>query len=200
MPDLVTTNEYGRRKWNTEEYAKRARTRHHEAPKEKQAITNRNLEIDFHKDLNKVQLVLEPSALVHRGKSSGFYCETCNLTFKDNLTFLNHLNSSRHLENSEYETKGLNRNITVEDVRKKIELVYQKMLAEKEKENDLEVYNLKKRIELREQFDKDEAEKKRRKKDKKKQRRVKRLEQGNEDSSQVLQQMGFGGFGSTKNQ
>jgi len=30
-----------------------------------------------------------------KGKSAGFYCEACDLTFKDNLSFLDHMNSSQ---------------------------------------------------------------------------------------------------------
>jgi len=30
-----------------------------------------------------------------KGKSAGFYCETCDVTFKDNLSYFDHMNSSQ---------------------------------------------------------------------------------------------------------
>src|SRR5271170_2374142 len=32
----------------------------------------------------------------NKGKGAGFYCETCDLTFKDSLSYLDHLNLSQH--------------------------------------------------------------------------------------------------------
>lgn len=31
----------------------------------------------------------------NKGKSAGFYCETCDVTFKDSLSYLDHINSSQ---------------------------------------------------------------------------------------------------------
>jgi U4/U6.U5 tri-snRNP component SNU23 len=33
----------------------------------------------------------------NKGKSAGFYCETCDLTFKDSLSYLDHINSSQRM-------------------------------------------------------------------------------------------------------
>jgi U4/U6.U5 tri-snRNP component SNU23 len=32
-----------------------------------------------------------------KGKSAGFYCEACDLTFKDSLSYLDHINSSQRM-------------------------------------------------------------------------------------------------------
>lgn len=33
----------------------------------------------------------------NKGRSAGFYCEACDLTFKDSLSYLDHLNSSQRI-------------------------------------------------------------------------------------------------------
>ena len=45
----------------------------------------------------KRELVAPNMAMGIKGKSAGFYCETCDLTYKDSLSYLDHLNSSERM-------------------------------------------------------------------------------------------------------
>jgi U4/U6.U5 tri-snRNP component SNU23 len=42
----------------------------------------------------KRELVAPTMSLGNKGRSAGFYCEACDLTFKDSNSYLDHLNSS----------------------------------------------------------------------------------------------------------
>jgi len=42
----------------------------------------------------KRELVAPTVSLGIKGKSAGFYCETCDVTYKDSMSYLDHLNSS----------------------------------------------------------------------------------------------------------
>jgi U4/U6.U5 tri-snRNP component SNU23 len=43
----------------------------------------------------KRELVAPLMGYGNKGKSAGFYCEACDLTFKDSFSYLDHLNSSQ---------------------------------------------------------------------------------------------------------
>lgn len=47
--------------------------------------------------VGKTMLVPAGAAVGKRGRGAGFYCEDCDLTFKDNLQMVDHLNSKQHL-------------------------------------------------------------------------------------------------------
>lgn len=113
--------------------------------------------IDLYQDLNKVVLVPGSAATGKRGKGVGFYCEACNLTFKDSIEYLDHLGSKQHLYNTTGSADGIsqkNSAITVEQIRERLKKLYerkQKQLGENAQEFDLQ-----KRI--REQREKEERE------------------------------------------
>lgn len=46
--------------------------------------------LDFESQINRVQVVQSTTLA---SKQAGFYCEACNLVFKDNQAFLEHVNS-----------------------------------------------------------------------------------------------------------
>lgn len=132
---------FGRRTWDREEYAKQALLRKQNKNKDskivkKSTISRENL--DFGKDLNKRQIITG-SILNTRGKSFGFYCDVCNLTFKDNLKFIDHLNSKPHLINSGEYNKH-KRNVTLEEVKERYEMLCRKLdgIPEPEKKEDIE--------------------------------------------------------------
>jgi len=58
---------------------------------------SRNSRLDVASNVGKTTLVPAGAATGKRGKGAGFYCEDCDLTFKDNLQFVDHLNSRQHL-------------------------------------------------------------------------------------------------------
>jgi U4/U6.U5 tri-snRNP component SNU23 len=43
----------------------------------------------------KRELVAPTVGLGNKGRSAGFYCEACDLTFKDSFSYLDHINSSQ---------------------------------------------------------------------------------------------------------
>jgi U4/U6.U5 tri-snRNP component SNU23 len=43
----------------------------------------------------KRELVAHVSGLGNKGKTAGFYCEVCDLTYKDSFSYLDHLNSAQ---------------------------------------------------------------------------------------------------------
>src|ERR1700761_1907879 len=46
--------------------------------------------------VGKTMLVPMSAAVGKRGRGAGFYCEACDLTFKDNLQLVEHYNSKQH--------------------------------------------------------------------------------------------------------
>lgn len=53
--------------------------------------------MNLEENLNKTTLVPAGAGVGKRGKGAGFYCEHCDLTFKDSLQWVDHLNSKQHL-------------------------------------------------------------------------------------------------------
>ena len=100
------TNEtkYGRRTWNRELYAALARDKQDKQDqlteddkrRLKQKYTDRNkLLSDSLSDLNRKVIARNVSSF-KRGKQFGFYCELCDMTFKDTLQYVDHLNHKLH--------------------------------------------------------------------------------------------------------
>lgn len=106
----------------------------------------------------------------NKGKSAGFYCETCDLTFKDSLSYLDHINSSSH-----YRKLGISGKVeraTLEQVRDRLEWLKQRKIEmEKERGQPLD---LSKRIAEARRL---EEEEKQRRRDKKKAKRRARRQQ-----------------------
>lgn len=111
--------------------------------------------------VGKVQLVSGGAGQGKRGKSAGFYCEACDLTFKDNLQFVEHLNSRQHLVASG--ESGEVRRATLEEVRGRFEYLKRK----REEERAREVVDLGSRIEVAREQEEREREEKRRKRNEK---------------------------------
>ncbi|KAF2149365.1 hypothetical protein K461DRAFT_281726 [Myriangium duriaei CBS 260.36] len=106
-------------------------------------------------------LVPAGSAVGKRGKGAGFYCDACDLTFKDNLQFVEHLNSKQHLVATGQ--TGEVRRATLEDVRERLE--YLKRKRDEEKARD--TVDLATRLDIaREQEEAERAEKRRKRNEK----------------------------------
>ncbi|CAI1899181.1 hypothetical protein SEUBUCD650_0D01480 [Saccharomyces eubayanus] len=101
---------FGRRTWDREEYAEQARSGYDDqslkntlTPVELQALKTKYTSYDrlikaSLKDLNKRKLTANNESLSSskKGKKFGFYCDICNLTFKDTLQYVDHLNHKLH--------------------------------------------------------------------------------------------------------
>jgi U4/U6.U5 tri-snRNP component SNU23 len=169
--------------------------------------TARASRLDVSQNVGKVMLMPAGAATGKRGRGAGFWCEACDLTFKDNLQWVEHENSMQHLraigQTGEVKRAG------VEEVRARIEAIWEKM----EEERRQDVKTLGERLEVRHKEEEREREERRKKRrelvERKKLGKVKVEEvkgaygedvrvEGEHDVDDMAAMMGFGGFGSSK--
>jgi U4/U6.U5 tri-snRNP component SNU23 len=173
-----------RRTWDREEYAAKAAERdqkikeegkaRHEAalagkkyirrastPPDARDTEARKARLNVADQVGKTQLVPAGAGQGKRGKGAGFYCDACDLTFKDNLQFVEHLNSKQHLVNTG--ESGEVKRATLEDVMERLEYLKRKRDDEKARE----VVDLSARIEVAKEQEEREREEKRRKRNEK---------------------------------
>lgn len=98
---------FGRRTWDKEAYAELAKQPHDSKSNLSSLTTDelQELKVKYTKykellesqltNLNKRTLTANISEY-KKGKQFGFYCELCDLTFKDSLQYINHLNHKTH--------------------------------------------------------------------------------------------------------
>ncbi|KAG7098728.1 hypothetical protein E1B28_000641 [Marasmius oreades] len=204
-----------RKKWDKEEYAEKARKKDLEErermqeneerlkqgkrprkgakkdlPKPTDLMKQREGSLDLDKNLNKTMVVQNPGG---RGPGQpGFYCETCNRTYKDTTGYLDHINSRAHLRALGQSTKV--ERSTLEQVRARIAL-----LRERTKEaSSAKAYDFDKRLaEIKAKELALREEKKAQKKAEKEKALATQLADPTENS-EMAQMMGFAGFGSSK--
>lgn len=170
-------------------------------------VSARRAALDVSDRVGKTQLVPAGAGQGKRGRGAGFYCEACDLTFKDNKQFVDHLNTMQHLIATGH--TGQVKRASAEEVRERIlwhvqrrmELEEEKTtsledrlaLREKEREREAEERKRKRReAEEKKKVDKEEAEKA--KKDYGEDVRI----EGEHDEDDMMAQMGFTGFGTSK--
>ncbi|KXH65847.1 hypothetical protein CSAL01_03780 [Colletotrichum salicis] len=163
--------------------------------------------LDLSAQVGKTQLVPAGAGVGKRGRGAGFYCEPCDLTFKDNKQFVEHLNTPQHLANTGQKTEV--KRATAEEVRDRIEWHWQRKLdLEKEKATSLQD-----RLALREEENAKEAEERRKKRKEADERRRAGREaaekvkteygddvriEGEHDEDDMMAAMGITGFGGAK--
>ena len=173
-----------RKTWDRNEFAKKAADREqkvrdegkarHEAalegkkyhrrastPPDAKETESRRERLDVASQVGKQTLVPAAAAVGKRGKGAGFYCDACDLTFKDNLQLVEHLNSRQHLV--AIGQTGEVKRATLQDVQDR--LAWLKRKRDEEKEAD--VVDLGKRLEVRAEQDAQEREEKRRRRNEK---------------------------------
>lgn len=163
--------------------------------------------LNLYEGLNKVVLVPGSAAPGKRGKGVGFYCEACNLTYKDSIQYLDHLNSKQH----QYAT-GVKDNsaviATVDDVRQRLAYLKEKMLEE-QRGRGTELFDIQQRIAKRKEVEEAERLRKQKQRAEKKRRQKKRKRDDEEGSDledegskrqaqDMAAMMGFSNFGSLK--
>lgn len=163
--------------------------------------------LDVSKNVGKTVLMPVGAATGKRGRGAGFYCEACDLTFKDNLQWVEHENSMQHLR--AIGQTGEVKRASVEDVRARIEEIWERL----QEERDEQVKTLGERLEKRKDEDEKEREARRlkrqalaqRKRDEKEREVAVKLEYGDDvriegehDEDDMMAAMGIGGFGSSK--
>jgi len=154
-------------------------------------MKQRDAPLELDKNLNKTMVVQNPGG---RGPGQpGFFCETCNRTYKDSVGYLDHINSRAHLRALGQTTK-IERS-TLAQVQARIAY-----LREKTKEAaSAKAFDFDQRLaEVRE---KEQALREQRKAEKKAAKDKARLALINDSQNvdtEMTALMGFGGFGSSK--
>ena len=176
-----------RRTWDKAEYAEKAKKeqdeRREEAKQRYEAklegrkwhkhvdmksldeTTRRGQRLDVSSMVGKSTLVPAGAGVGKRGKGAGFYCEACDLTYKDNVQYIEHLNSKQHLINTGQ--SGEVKRATLEDVRDRIEWLKEKKRRTLEEDRKLTETDVKERIKRSEEEMEREREEKRRKRNEK---------------------------------
>ena len=169
-------------------------------PPDASLTTSRNARLDVAQRVGTTTLVPAGNATGKRGRGAGFYCEDCDLTFKDNLQWVDHLNSRQHLVNTGQ--TGFVKKASLEEVRER--LAWLKRRREERRtgeEVDLQ-------LRLRNQREGEERVREERREKRKEARKAKaglkaekmEGENGNADGmdEEMAMMMGFGGFSTTK--
>jgi len=167
----------------------------------------RSSRLDVSANVGKIVLMPAGAATGKRGKGAGFYCEACDLTFKDNLQWVEHVNSKQHLV--AIGESGDVKKASAEEVHDMITAIWEELQDEK-MEN---VKTLGERLEINrvvEEREREERRKKRREAVEKK-RKVKEEEvqvkreygddvrvEGEHDEDDMMASMGIVGFGTSK--
>jgi U4/U6.U5 tri-snRNP component SNU23 len=167
----------------------------------------RSNRLDVSANVGKTILVPAGAAVGKRGRGAGFYCEACDLTFKDNLQWVEHENSMQHLR--AIGQTGEVKRATTEEVHERITRLWERMQAEERGD----AKTLAERLQVRKEEEEREREErgKRRKKEREKRREEKergsltkaeygddvRIE-GEHDEDDMMAMMGMKGFGTSK--
>lgn len=85
------------------------------------STSSRDVRIDVAAMVGKSTLVPKWSAIGKRGRGAGFYCEDCDLTYKDNVQYIEHLNSKQHLINTGQSGEVVR--ATLQDVKDRLEML-----------------------------------------------------------------------------
>lgn len=176
-----------RRTWNREEYAAKAKAEEDKKKEENKARYEAKLEgkkwhkhvdlseldatsargsrLDVASMVGKTTIVPASAGIGKRGRSAGFYCEACDLTYKDNVQYIEHLNSKQHLINTGQ--SGEVKRATLQDVRDRIEMLRAVKRNREEEERKLGELDISARIKKAEDVEAAEREEKRRKRNEK---------------------------------
>lgn len=133
-------------------YFKRATT-----PPDVHQTEARKGRLDVGAMVGKTMLVPAGASVGKRGRGAGFYCEACDLTFKDNLQLIEHYNSKQH--QVAVGESGEVRKATLEEVLERLKYLKRKMDEEKVDR----VVNLQDRLEAARVKEEEERAEKRRK-------------------------------------
>ncbi|CAI5756631.1 unnamed protein product [Candida verbasci] len=216
--DKISTDQYGRKKWNIKIYEQEAKRK----PKKEDNLDSKYLLSNdssngylnhrnrlLNETLNKVKKynLINPE-LSLSNKRFGFYCPICELTFKDNLKLIDHLNSPQHVQKSTQLNKkdgddtdlldGGIRRASLNEVIRTIEKLIAKNIKEKENGElgNSEGLSFHERVQRRVEFENNKRQKRQEKRqlNKLKKKKLDAVDGGDD----VHEMMGFKSFGSTK--
>ncbi|KAI1617209.1 hypothetical protein EDD37DRAFT_41363 [Exophiala viscosa] len=129
------------------------------------ATSARGSRLDVASMVGKSTLVPATAGVGKRGRGAGFYCEACDLTYKDNVQYIEHLNSKQHLVNTGQ--SGEVKRATLMDVRERLEMLKERKRQQEEEDRRLGEVDIQARIKKAEELDAAEREEKRRKRNEK---------------------------------
>ncbi|KAL5601042.1 hypothetical protein BROUX41_005871 [Berkeleyomyces rouxiae] len=217
-----------RKNWDLDEYAEKAKVReaaereeakaryeaklagkkYYKAPTGNETLTEaRRTVLDVSAMVGKTMLVPAGAGVGKKGRGAGFYCEACDLTFKDNKSLVDHMNTPQHLMNTG-QTSEVKR-ATAEEVHGRILMWVEKKEALKREQ----ALTLDSRLAMRqEEREKEALERRKRRHDEAQRKRAKKTEEaatkvdygedvrieGEHDEDDMMAQMGISGFGSSK--
>lgn len=143
-------------------YIRRAST-----PPDARDTTARTSRLNVASLVGKTSIVAAGASQGKRGRGAGFYCEACDLTFKDNIQLVEHYNTRQHLV-AIGET-GKVKVATLEDVRARLRWLKRKMDEERREE----VVDLNTRLEERGVQEEQEREERRQKRNERRRKKTK---------------------------
>ncbi|ERF70785.1 hypothetical protein EPUS_08343 [Endocarpon pusillum Z07020] len=129
------------------------------------ATSSRAGRVDVASMVGKSTLIPAGSAIGKRGRGAGFYCEACDLTYKDNVQYIEHLNSKQHLINTGQ--SGEVARATLQDVRNRLEMLKQRKREREEEDKRMGEIDLDARLKKTEDIEEREREERRRKRNEK---------------------------------
>lgn len=129
------------------------------------ATSSRAGRVDVASMVGKSTLIPAGSAVGKRGRGAGFYCEACDLTYKDNVQYIEHLNSKQHLINTGQ--SGEVARATLQDVRNRLEMLKQRKREREEEDKRMGEIDLDARLKKTEDIEEREREERRRKRNEK---------------------------------
>eukprot|EP00049_Salpingoeca_infusionum_P007683 m.124796 g.124796 ORF g.124796 m.124796 type:complete len:222 (-) comp13785_c0_seq1:1663-2328(-) len=208
-----------RRKWDKDEYARRAEERARREEEETEAARSgirkphstearpnlqaREKQVDLKGKLGKSRVVESM-----RSRDAGYYCEVCDCLLKDSMNYLDHINGIQHQK-----AMGMSMRVersTVEQVRQKIEEMKQRRDEAKQKKKI--VFSLEDRVARMQALEEKRRQQRReRKRRKRVEARTHKRPKAQDDpeaegaigqvemeqDEDVMAMMGFGGFGTT---
>jgi U4/U6.U5 tri-snRNP component SNU23 len=121
--------------------------------------------VDVTSMIGKSTLVPAGSAIGKRGRGAGFYCDACDLTYKDNVQYVEHLNSKQHLINTGQSGDVVR--ATLQDVRDRLEMLKQRKREMEEEDKRMGEIDLDARLKKTEEIEEKEREERRRKRNEK---------------------------------
>jgi U4/U6.U5 tri-snRNP component SNU23 len=121
--------------------------------------------VDVTSMIGKSTLVPAGSAIGKRGRGAGFYCDACDLTYKDNVQYVEHLNSKQHLINTGQSGDVVR--ATLQDVRDRLEMLKQRKREMEEEDKRMGEIDLDARLKKTEEIEEKEREGRRRKRNEK---------------------------------
>lgn len=187
-----------RRKWDKEEYAKKAEKRKQEERDKEDAKKNKNKEPPVQRELLKphekkfnfdAQVGTRRFVTPTTGESDGYFCEVCDVNVKNSTTYLDHVNGRKHQKNLGMSMKV--ERSSLDAVKKRFELAKLKR-EEKQQEYDL-AERLKDLAQEEEKFKEYKKEVRQQKK-----RKAEVIDEIDEEAKEISKFMGFDGFNTSK--